>query len=67
VIAWVEEIMGTQFLNGDVYFISYLPSELQWSDVRFIVISAFVMTVMATLYPAWRAAKVHPAEALRYE
>lgn len=67
VIAWVEEIMGTQFLNGDVYFISYLPSELQWSDVRFIVISAFIMTVMATLYPAWRAAKVHPAEALRYE
>lgn len=67
VIAWVEGIMGTQFLNGDVYFISYLPSELQWSDVRFIVISAFIMTVMATLYPAWRAAKVHPAEALRYE
>jgi lipoprotein releasing system, transmembrane protein, LolC/E family len=67
VIAWVEGLMGTKFLNSDVYFINYLPSELQWSDVQLIVGAAFIMTVVATLYPAWRASKVEPAEALRYE
>ncbi len=67
VIAWIEQLLGIQFLSGDVYFISYLPSQLEWSDVRFIVGCAFVMTVLATLYPAWRASKVEPAEALRYE
>ena len=50
-----------------MYFINYLPSELQWSAVELIVISAFIMTVAATIYPAWRASKVEPAEALRYE
>ena len=67
VIAWLEQVLGIQFLSGDVYFINYLPSQLEWSDVRFIVACAFCMTVLATLYPAWRASKVEPAEALRYE
>ena len=67
VIAWLESALGIQFLSGDVYFINYLPSELDWTDVRFIVSAAFIMTVAATLYPAWRASKVDPAEALRYE
>lgn len=67
IIGWIEQILGKQFLNADVYFISYLPSELQWGDVRLIVLCAFVMTVLATIYPAWRASKVQPAEALRYE
>ncbi|MBM6549982.1 lipoprotein-releasing ABC transporter permease subunit [Marinomonas ostreistagni] len=66
-IAWLETALGIQFLSGDVYFINYLPSQLEWSDVRFIVSAAFIMTVLATLYPAWRASKVDPAEALRYE
>lgn len=66
-IAWLEGFLGIQFLSGDVYFINYLPSELDWQDVRFIVSAAFVMTVLATLYPAWQASKVDPAEALRYE
>ncbi|MGB7390358.1 MAG: lipoprotein-releasing system transmembrane subunit LolC, partial [Marinomonas sp.] len=56
-----------QFLSADVYFINYLPSELEWSDVKMIVSCAFIMTVAATIYPAWRASKVEPAEALRYE
>jgi len=67
VIAWFEQVLNIQFLNADVYFISYLPSELNWQDVKTIMISAFIMTVLATIYPAWRASKVQPAEALRYE
>lgn len=66
-IAGLQTLLGVQFLNADVYFINYLPSELKWSDVRVIVTSAFIMTVAATIYPAWRASKVEPAEALRYE
>ncbi len=66
-IAGLQNVLGVQFLNADVYFINYLPSELKWSDVRVIVTSAFIMTVAATIYPAWRASKVEPAEALRYE
>ncbi|MFT2111326.1 lipoprotein-releasing ABC transporter permease subunit [Marinomonas sp. 2405UD68-3] len=67
IIGWVEGVLDMQFLNADVYFISYLPSELQWGDVKIIVIAAFIMTVCATLYPAWRASRIEPAEALRYE
>ncbi len=67
IIAAVQTLLNVQFLSSDVYFINYLPSQLEWSDVKLIVISAFVMTVTATIYPAWRASKVEPAEALRYE
>jgi len=66
-IAWVERTFGIQFLNADVYFISYLPSDLQWGDVSIITLSALAISFLATIYPAWRAAKTHPAEALRYE
>jgi len=67
IIAGVQTLLGVQFLSADVYFINYLPSQLEWSDVELIVTSAFIMTVVATIYPAWRASKVEPAEALRYE
>ncbi|BFM48170.1 lipoprotein-releasing ABC transporter permease subunit [Marinomonas sp. THO17] len=67
IIAGIQHLFGVQFLNADVYFINYLPSQLEWSDVELIVTSAFIMTVAATIYPAWRASKVEPAEALRYE
>ncbi|HLV77485.1 MAG TPA: lipoprotein-releasing ABC transporter permease subunit [Marinobacter sp.] len=66
-IAWLEAVMGHQFLSADVYFISYLPSQLQWEDVFIISGSGFVMSLLATIYPAWRASRVEPAEALRYE
>ncbi len=67
IIDGVESLFGIQFLDAGVYFISNLPSRLDWTDVRDIVAAALVLTFLSTLYPAWRAAKVKPAEVLRYE
>jgi len=67
IIHGLETLMKTQFLNPDVYFISDLPSQLLVDDVMVVSGSALVMSLLATLYPAWRASKVQPAEALRYE
>jgi len=67
IIHGIETIMQIQFLNPDVYFISDLPSQLVKEDVAIVTGSALVMSLLATLYPAWRASKVQPAEALRYE
>jgi lipoprotein-releasing system permease protein len=66
-ISWVEGVLGQQFLSADVYFISYLPSQLQWTDVMIISGSGLALSLLATIYPAWRASRVDPAEALRYE
>ena len=59
--------MGYQLFPADVYVISDFPAELRWKDVIIIVVSAMLMCMLATLYPAWRASKTHPAQALRYE
>eukprot|EP00003_Mantamonas_plastica_P002867 TRINITY_DN12282_c0_g1_i1.p1 TRINITY_DN12282_c0_g1~~TRINITY_DN12282_c0_g1_i1.p1 ORF type:complete len:414 (+),score=19.03 TRINITY_DN12282_c0_g1_i1:129-1370(+) len=67
VISWIEGILGHKFLSADVYFISYLPSQLQWQDVFIISGAGLAMSLLATIYPAWRASRVDPAEALRYE
>jgi lipoprotein-releasing system permease protein len=67
VVPFIERLLGTQILAKDVYYISQLPSELQMTDVVGITLIAFVLTLVATLYPSWRAARVNPAEALRYE
>ncbi|WP_020409723.1 lipoprotein-releasing ABC transporter permease subunit [Hahella ganghwensis] len=66
-IAGIEDMLGTQFLSSDVYFISYLPSELQWADVGIISACTLSISFLATIYPAYRASKIEPAEALRYE
>jgi lipoprotein-releasing system permease protein len=63
----MERALGIQFLSADVYFISYLPSQLQWEDVGLICSAALSIGFLATLYPAWRASRTQPAEALRYE
>ncbi len=63
----IEERFGVEFLPGDVYYISKLPSELHWGDVGVIAAVSFLFSVLATLYPAWRASRTQPAEALRYE
>lgn len=66
-VAGLERLLGTQFLSSDVYFISYLPSQLIWTDVVIICTAALGMSFLATLYPAWRASRTEPAEALRYD
>lgn len=67
IVPAVEQLLGLQFISGDVYWISELPSDLRWEDVWEITGAAVVLSLLATLYPAWRAARTAPAEALRYE
>ena len=67
IVPWLENLFGFQFFPADVYVISKFPAELHWDDVIMIVIAALGMSMVATLYPAWRASKTQPAEALRYE
>lgn len=67
VVPALERLLGMQFLAKDVYYISDLPSDLHWSDVGTVSLVSFMLTILATLYPSWRAARTQPAEALRYE
>ncbi|HKQ29882.1 MAG TPA: lipoprotein-releasing ABC transporter permease subunit, partial [Burkholderiales bacterium] len=63
----LEVVFNTRFLAPEIYFISELPSDLQWGDVTVIAVVSLVLSFLSTLYPAWRAAQTQPAEALRYE
>ncbi|WP_353153398.1 lipoprotein-releasing ABC transporter permease subunit [Herminiimonas fonticola] len=67
IVPFIERILGVQFLPKDIYLISSLPSDLRWPDVWTIGGVAVVLAFLATLYPSWWAARVKPAEALRYE
>lgn len=67
VVPAIEKVFGVQFLSADVYYISELPSKLIWSDVYRITGVAFLLSILATLYPAWQASRINPAEELRYE
>ncbi len=67
VVGWLERLLDTRFLSADIYYISDLPSDMRWSDVSRVGVLAFLLSVVATLYPAWRASRTDPAEALRYE
>lgn len=66
-VSWIEQVFNVQFLSGNVYFVNYLPSKILWSDVAEISIAALLLSLVATIYPAWRAAKTDPVESLRYE
>ena len=63
----IESFFDVKFLSPQVYYISAVPSEMSWSDVTRVGIVAFVLSVLATLYPAWRASRIQPVEALRHE
>jgi lipoprotein-releasing system permease protein len=67
IVPLLEKLFGFQIMPGDVYYVTRIPSELEWADVTVIAIAAFLLTSLATLYPARRAALVNPAVALRYE
>jgi len=67
IVPWLEQMFGFQIMPGDVYYVTDIPSEIELFDVAAIGIAAFVLTSLATLYPARRAAHVNPSMALRYE
>jgi lipoprotein-releasing system permease protein len=67
IVPAIEQFFQTRFLPADVYYISEVPSDMHWQDVIHIGLLAFGLCLLATLYPAWRAARTEPAEVLRYE
>ena len=67
IVPSLEAIFRVQFLPRDIYFISSLPSDVRSGDVVTVGLMAFFLSLLATLYPSWRAAKIQPAQALRYE
>ena len=66
-VPMLENLLGFKFLAKDVYYISELPSELRAGDIVLTAVFSFIVCVLATIYPSWRAARINPAEALRYE
>ena len=64
---WFENWLNTLMAPGDVYMIAHLSAQLQWSDVILVCASALLISLLATLYPAWRASRIQPADVLRYE
>lgn len=66
-VNWLENLLKIQFVTEEAYFISFVPSDIHIRDVFWVVFGALFMSFIATLYPAWRASKIKPAEALRYE
>ena len=67
IIPFIENLFHVQFLSKEVYYISELPSKLEWNDTITIVVVSIVLSLIATLYPSYKASKINPAEALRYE
>ena len=67
IVPFLEHTFGFQFMDADVYYITAIPSEVHWSNVLVIAVAALTLTALATVYPALRAARTAPAEALRYE
>jgi lipoprotein-releasing system permease protein len=67
VVPFIENLIGQKVLSPEVYFLSELPSDLKWNDVWSTALISLLLALAATLYPSWRASRVNPAEALRYE
>ncbi len=67
IVKWIEHTFHVTFLSPDVYYISEVPSLLLWHDVLWVSLLTFTFSLLATLYPAWRASRTQPAQALRYE
>ena len=67
IVPALERLLNASFLPRDIYLISRMPSEPQYADIMPIVVISLVLAFLATIYPSWRASRVNPAEALRYE
>jgi len=67
IVPALEHTFHFQFMDSDVYYVTDIPSDLRWTNVFWISLAAMVLTALATVYPALRASRVEPAEALRYE
>lgn len=67
IVSWLEQLFSTDFLPSDVYYISDITADVKVSEVMTYALAAFSVTILATIYPAWRASRTLPAEALRYE
>ena len=66
-VNFIESITGNELMPSDVYYISGVPSVVNPGDILYVVVTAILMCLLATVYPAWRAARTNPVEALRYE
>ncbi|MBO9688900.1 lipoprotein-releasing ABC transporter permease subunit [Roseateles chitosanitabidus] len=67
IVPFIERLLHTTFLPASIYVISHMPSDPQWADIIPITVTSLILAFVATLYPSWRASRVQPAEALRYE
>ena len=67
VVAFIEWLFNAQFLSREIYYISTIPTDPQMTDITTVALISFILSVLATIYPSYRASKVNPAEALRYE
>ena len=67
IVGVIQDVTGVQFLSADIYPVNYLPSQVQWQDVLLVSVLALSLSLLATIYPATRAARTRPAEILRYE
>lgn len=66
IVAWLEQALASQIFDPTVYFVTAMPSHLQWMDVAWVCAGALTISLLATCYPAYKAAQISPAEALRY-
>ena len=64
---WIQGLTGTDLFAAEIYFLSQLPARVEAGEVIAIVLMGLILTFLATLYPSWRASKIDPADALRYE
>ena len=64
---WIQKLTGTELFSAEIYFLSQLPAELDSAEVGTVVMMSLALSFLATLYPSWRAARLDPVEALRFE